>query len=266
MAEIWEPISRAFRYAFSLKRMLPFFLINLVVLAGIIILINSAAALLPQFFSSSMFLSLLSLLPSLFAGVVIAATLVKLFFAGAIIDNASKFYRNKKVPLRRSFETAKNRYPSMLGASVLVAMIVTLAGLVPGIGFIISIALSWLFLFVLQFTVLSGANALGSVKKSCDFFMRRKTDTFLFWLAVFALNIFLSAIALLPVILALVPIMPAIIDVIVSGGSIALIFEIIRANIPSLAVGGFFSALILSYVDVFKESAKTFFFMQFRKK
>ncbi|HLD48757.1 MAG TPA: hypothetical protein VJB11_00165 [archaeon] len=263
MAEIGKPISTAFRYAFSPQRIAPFFALNLVIAASLLGILFYVIEMLPSF-SMSLFFSLIGLIAA-FVIVFIVVFLVKLFFLGVITDNSKLFYQKKVLPLRKSYPIAKSKYLSMLGAFLLMGIIVFVVGIIPLIGFIFVIVLSWMFLFVMQFVLINNEKAVDSLKKSYEFFMNNKLDVFVFWLIITLIDIALTIIVFIPVIIALLSIAPVVMGAALSGNFVSL-FSIIKSNIALFAIAGIISALLFSYKEVWKQSALTFYFLQFKKK
>jgi hypothetical protein len=198
--------------------------------------------------------------------VLIIVWLAHLYFQAAVVDNARKYMTKKSTPLSGSFDIAKKKFWSVFGATVLATVIAVIAGMVPVIGGIIALVLSWFFLFILQFVVIANKNAVDSLKHSYGFFMKNKLDVFLFWLILMLVSLLLFIVAMIPLMIAAFPIILAFLQIAISNGSFLSLMPLIKQNMVNLFVGGIVSMAILSYITVFQEGASTFFFMQKTKK
>jgi len=246
--DIGKTFSSAFKCAFNAKRMLPYFIINLVIMGFIILLIRSLI-------SSISSLNIISILSSvlLFIPVIIVMFLIKLFFDITITENASKYWKGRETAF--NFAIAKKKYLSVLGASLLAGIITIIVSFVPTIGLLLSIIVSWFFLFIIPIIVLTNKDAVESLKTSYNVFMKNKFDVFVFWLLLSVITFLLALIALIPLIISA---MPVVIGALKGSLSIGLI----KSNILGLAIGGIITLIIMSYISVFEVAAKTFFYMQ----
>jgi hypothetical protein len=259
---IRDAFGRAFQYSANLNRILPFFILNLIVVVVGFVSIDSLINLIPFFakgLSPATATALLGigLVLIVFFAVILLAIL---FFYGTIIDNASK---KRQKPLSDSYDYVKTRYLSMLGATIVAILLTTVNYVIPFVGWIVATVFSWFFVFVLQFAIIKKADAFSSLKQSYQMFMNNKCDVFLFWLILSLVVALLFYASLIPVAIALWLVIMNILSI--GTNSLTLIASI-KANMIVIFIGAVISAFFLSYISVFKVSATTFFFLSKQKK
>jgi hypothetical protein len=275
-----KTFSFAFKYAFNLKRILPFFIINLLLVAFAFVFIDYAIDLLPILLSGS-FTSIpvtTLIYAALVIFVVVAVTsLLKIYFQAVITDNAGSYWQKKKKALSKSLPSGRT-YLTVLIALILAGLITSIvtsvldfvAVLGRFLAVICSIVLGLIFLFLIQIIVISKRGIVDSIKAGYALFMKNKFDVFIFWLVLTILSFILLLVAIIPIGIVLIPIItPFISAMSTSTGFSSLLGNItalIQANMLSLAVAGIVSSFIIAYLSVFQESAKTFFYMQKKRR
>jgi len=265
-ADFGKIFGKALRYAFSFDRILPFFVVDLIIVVSILVFLNSLVNAMLYFggdFSSlplvgqasvgSFFSTLL-----IFAIIIIVLVLVQLFFSGAIADNARLSYGKKEQHITSSFAAVKKRYWSILGATILTGLISSAVNIVPYIGWIISFIVSWFFIFIVQAVIISNKGAVDALKDSYKLFMKNKLDVIVFWLLLAIIGFAIFLIALLPVGIIMLPI-------ILSAKTLSAM-ALIKSSMPLILICGVIFAAFLAYMNVFQEAARTFFYLNVRKK
>ncbi len=259
-----EIFGNAFKYAFSFRRVLPFFILNVLLLGVALFFIDNASMFIADIGYNYYIGDLLYLMLG-FIAFVFVYSLVSLFFVGAIIDDAKHYPRKKN--LSKSFAVAKKKYLSILLASILVAIISSIAGYLPFIGWIASIAVTLVFLFVLQFIIISNKRAIDSLKWSYKLFMKNKADVIIFWIFLAVIGFALLVVALVPIILSILPeVIPA--SQLYAQGmtDFASLMALVKSELSYFAAGSIVASVVFSYMKVFQEAATTFFFLQKKKR
>ncbi len=261
MADFGKAFGEAFRYAWSPRKVLPFFVIGLIILVTLLFTAKAVITVYPTFQShgqiASSFYFIQIILIDAFVFLIVGFACV--YFKGAIIDNSRHFYSGKNKEL--NYNNASAKYLSVLGAVVLAAIIAALAGMIPILGIALMIIVSWLFFYVMQAVMISDETATGSLKKSYAVFMENKLNTILFWILLAIISFAIFLVALIPLMMGALPAIAAL----AKGASITTIMIAIENNLYALFAGGVVTVAILSYLIVFETSAKTFFYMQLVK-
>ncbi len=258
-ADLGKTFSQAFNCAKSLKRMAPFFIVNIVYLVALVLMLGSLLA----FLSAALIAGAAALLTLFTAGLALLGFLVimafiNLYLQAGVMDNAYSFWQKKEISFGKSLQNARPRYLSLLGATILYTIIVMLVNLIPFVGWIIGLVLSWGFIVYAPAAVIGKKGAVDSLKDSWAIFSAQKLNTFLFWLLLMIIGGVLFMLAFIPVFIAALPALAAI----YTGGVLAAI----QANVTALFVGGVITAFLLSFVTVFMQSALTFYYAQAKKK
>ncbi len=257
---------KALRYAFSFDKMLPFFVIDLMIVVSILVFLNSlinAALYFGGDFSSLPLAgqaSVVSFLSTIFVFIIIIIVLamIQLFFSGAIADNARLSYGKKEQHITSSFAAVKKRYWSIVGATVLTGLISFAVNIVPFIGWLISFIVSWFFIFIVQAVIISNKGAVDALKDSYKLFMKNKLDVIVFWLLLAIIGFLIFLIALVPITIVLLPI-------IVSAKTLSAM-ALIKSSMPLILICGVILSAFLAYMNVFQEAARTFFYLNVKKK
>ncbi len=266
MVELGSVFGKALSYSASVKRMAPFFGLNLLLLASLFAFLGSFL----QFFSFTAGPNLAAAGPVLFSLIFVFVAIIIIFFVtvlfdGMITDDVQRNYKKEQQLLSKSLHIAKSKYWSMLGATVLASAIVVIVNFIPFVGWLVSIIVSWFFLFVVPYVIIGNQHAVDAVKKSYRLFMDNKSDVILFWILLSIITIALTLLAFLPIIVAALPVFIAFLSALQSGSFSALAPAIQSTMLP-LTIGAIISAFILAYVSVYKAAATTFFFAKVRKK
>ncbi|MBI3190867.1 hypothetical protein HYZ41_04145 [archaeon] len=258
-ANIGKAIGTAISCGASLKRMFPFFVVNLIYLVTIAAFFDAAATFLKDA-ASGEFVKIFAFLPNLamVAIVFIIMFFVSLFLQAGLVDNARNYWNKKEVKFGKSLKTVRPMYISLVGASILVVVISLILNIVSLIGWLLSLVASWFFIVVTQSVILSKKNAVSALEDSYNVFMKNKWQTFAFWLVLVVLSVVFSVLAFVPVLLAALPALAA-------ASTIGFIAAF-KANFSLFIIGGIVSSFFLAFVTTFSESAKTFYYMQVKKR
>jgi hypothetical protein len=259
-ADLEKTFGKSFGCSRTLKRIAPFFLVNLIFLATVIAALNGIVSALGTTPLRPFTLSVLfSFLPVVIgAGVVIIILFfVYLYFQSGIISNAGSFWSGREVKFTQSLRDARPKYPSLVGAAIITGIIVLFLSLVPLVGWLLSIIVSWFFVVYAPSVIVGRKGVVSSIQESYDIFMSRKLDTFLFWLLLAVLSAVFTLLAFIPLFIVAVP-------TILSIPALGLIGAF-QANSLIIAIGGIITAFFLAFVTVFTESARTFYYIQVKK-
>lgn len=266
MTNYGDILLKSLKFSINPKRWLPFFIVDVAfmglmlqfVLSDVNLFIAGMAsvetnpALIGQF---------IGFLAVLFACIAIWS-LVRLWVQGAVIQQSFK----EKEKVSDTFRYSLKRYPSLLVALIIVSVIGGIAGMVPYIGWVLSIIAALVLLFTFQSVIVSKlgfAKALGS---SYHIFRKRPGSVFLAWLAMAIISLVITGIFLLP---ALALFGTSILPAIIGAGSDATFFtllSLLMQNIYSLVAAGIVFLLGSSVAMAFSNKATTEFYLAWGKK
>lgn len=274
MVPFGKILARAWHYSLNWKRVAPFFLLLVPFVVLFAAFIDSAVSLLGKYGLASAagmppleFMAGLSLFFLLLIAVTAIVFLADLYVRGVLIENARSWYLGKRVSFRRSRPAVKGRYLSLLAAVIIVKLISSGLGIIPAVGVILSIIVTLVFLVVLQSIVVSRKGVFDSLRDSYDIFMRRKLETFAFWLVTSLISMAFFVIAITPLIIAAWPVFATYLSSVSLGASaVPLMLTSIKSSLPQIFAAGLVSAFILGFIQVFRESATTFFYLEAKKR
>ncbi|MFH0832750.1 MAG: hypothetical protein V1900_03470 [Candidatus Aenigmatarchaeota archaeon] len=271
-ADFGKTFSMAFRYAFNIERLLPFFIINIVLVGFALLFVDSAINILPLMMTNGFAIGSIVSSFLVVAAVFIIAALLNIFLRTVITDNAKLYWQKKKSRIAKSVPVAKKRYLTIVIALILVSLISGFASsvLVPipflgrAFSVIASLVLTMIFLFVMQIIIISNKGAIDGIREGYRLFVKSPLEIFLFLIVFAILSFVILFVAIIPVLAVLLPIaiQSAALFMNPNAAVFASIVSMVKANMFSFAVAGTISSAIFAYLYVFQESAKTFFYMQ----
>jgi len=170
---ISKSITEGFKFALSVKRVIPYIILDLIVFyilisffSGLINMIR-----LESFNVIRFFLSL-----GLFIPVFIIIALAQLWINGAMIDQARYFPRDR--PLKKSFEHSTSRYLSLVCALFIYVVINGIISMPRYIGAILAFAFSLVMYYLYPAVIVGKKRCVDSFKNSYRIFRRYPLETF----------------------------------------------------------------------------------------
>jgi len=262
--DIGKVIGTSFRYAFSINRILPYFVINLFILAGIVILFTSAVGMVQTMQMGNQGLVYIGRFLSafiLFVISIVIISLAKLLVDASIADNSRKFWAGKDRFLSSSYPLAKKKYLSTLGAVIITGIITFLLSLIPFVGWLVSMIVGIMLLFVIQAVVIGNKNATVALSESYGVFRKNTINTIIFWILAFFIVIGFLIMALIPVGIAALPV---IMQLVGTNGDMMSAIPLIQQNMTGIVAGGIIGCVIFAYALAVYQSALTFFYISAR--
>lgn len=271
---ITKTIGEAFRFAISLKRMLPYIATMFVVYSSILYLMlnaynflmakGAASALLPSFGLYALFLNLL-----VFIVVIIAVALVTLWVNGAMTDQAAIYPKSKK--LSASFRYARSKYLTILFATILIGVVSFVVSLfvsfIPIISGILtnlaSVVIGLIFFFIYPAIIIGKKSAVDSLKHSYNVFMKNRLEVFVVWLLA-------AAIALIVIVLFALPAIAWLLIGIISSQAFdlqAIVSQaVLMAQSPYIILFLLIFSIGMGFVAVFSVGVQTKLYMNLKKR
>ncbi len=206
--KIQDSVEKSFRFSFQLKKFLPYFVFQLVVFAFMAIPIWNMikAATMGNLNALSVAAAFASNFGTMMLGVLVAIVLGVLV-QGTYIHN----YRFKK-SLKKSFNFAKKKFWSLLGVMLAIAVLTTIASLIPVLGWLLSLIVTLALIFGFQAVVLNNMGFSKAIKKSWNIFRKN-------WLGVLVAVIVMSVISIVIAFLFAIPMLFVLFSAIASFSS-----------------------------------------------
>lgn len=194
MGHITKSISEGFAFAISVKRIIPYLIIDLIIIFSLINVARNLMDLTTGKTGPFGFLLSLGILIPIF----IIIGLVNIWINGAIIDQA-RYYPRKR-SLGKSFEHSASRYLTILATSILAGIITAIVSSPPYIGSLLSFVVSLMFFYLYPAIIIDKKRCIDSFKKSFKTFIRFPLETFVTWLLVVIISLIIIGVFLLPLI------------------------------------------------------------------
>lgn len=265
MVDYGNALSGALRFCVEPKRWLPIFAIDALFVAAALsnVLTNASAfvgimnATTEGFAAALSFVNLMLLLFSLF----VVWSLVRLFIVGSLIHQSVKPKEYKK-----SCTVAKERYFSLLAVSIIVGLASYIAGIIPYIGWLVSIIVGLIFFYSMPAVVAGKHSFNDSLQESYRLFRDRFSEVLLSWLVIAIISGIIAVVFMIPVFMIsfnlLIPELIAI-----GEGSTGIEFFSTILNAGWSLMPGIVVALAgIAISTAFSINAQTNFYLQIRKK
>jgi len=247
---------RGFRFCVWPQRWLPFFAADAAALVSVLLIINAMAPTSMIGFSESPVLSDIApyLLILLFA-VGVVWGLVSILISGALIHQS----RSPK-EFMQSWKVSLNRYPTLLAAAILVGIMSILVSFIPYIGFIFSISISIMFIFVNQSVILDKTKVLDALSLGAKAFRRRTGRVIVAWAINTCFTLLILAVFALPLIITYGSF------VLQYGGTGAMVYMLMYLDPVWLYLEGGIFMLGLAISKTYGTKFLTEIYMEFQKR
>jgi len=262
-------ISRAFHFSYKPKRWLPFFLLDTIFLLLVLFIFMNNISILTDVVAGGIGQSgdLDIAIPTLNAiftiiPLILVWALARLWLTGAMIHQS-----RKEKETRKSWTVSKNRIIPMILASIITTIIGFIGGAIPSVGWLVSLVISWMFMFILQAIVIDNLGSVESLKKSYSIFAKNPFDVFVIWLVVIVISLAIVFVFSIPVISAfagsfitMAMTEPA------ATESMAFLMFILQQNLASTLALGLIALIGMEISTVLAIKAQTEFYLQVSKK
>ncbi len=198
------------------------------------------------------------LLLFLFFITILFYTLLNIWINGAIVYQS---YREKK-RIGEGYKESGKKYLSLLASSIIAGIILGLIGIIPYIGFVLSILFSLAFFFIYQGIIIRNLKFDETLRHSVEIFKKR-------WDLVFAIWFVLALICFIVILIFSTPLILLLFKFLTKSGSkdfMNLFQEFINLNMASLIISEIILLVGISISKVFSIKAKTEFYLQIMKK
>ncbi len=197
MVEHSKVVKEGFKFSLDPKRWLPFFVTDslffMIVIGYVLINLFKMKFIFSKGINEFlMFSSVLGMMTVLFF-VLILYALVRIYIQGALIHQSIK-----PKEFDKSWTISKKRYLSLLATVFMIALISSLVGMVPYIGWIFSIIVSLVFFFALPAVILDKIGFSDALSKSYNIFRKKAGDVFVVWLIIATVSMVIFFIFSIP--------------------------------------------------------------------
>lgn len=192
---ITKSISEGFRFAFSVKRVIPYIILDLIIFYLLFIFFRSFIDMIrsENFNLVGIFTSLGLMVPAF-----IIISLVQLWISGAIIDQARYFPKEK--PLTKSFGYSTSRYLPMFCALIIYSIIAFIISMPKYIGSILAFVLSLILYYLYPSIIVGRKRCIDAFKDSYRTFIRYPLETFVTWILQMIITLIIIGLFSLPLI------------------------------------------------------------------
>ncbi|RLI97931.1 MAG: hypothetical protein DRO99_02085 [Candidatus Aenigmatarchaeota archaeon] len=264
MVKYGEIIIRSLKFGVQPKRWLPFFVLDsaffLLFLAMVFTNLGSIIDILMTATTSTTAAFSLAGYAILTFACVAVWGLIKLYIAGAVIHQSVKPREFSK-----SWSVSKERYLSLVAVSVVVGVLSGAAGMIPWIGFILSIIVSLAFFFVIPAVVVKKLNFDDSLRESYNIFTKKPLQVLAVWVLISLVTLIIMLVFLLPGILFSWSVVAPLIGQMSTTTAISLIMVTMLTNAWVLALCGIVFIIGMAITNAFALSAQANFYKELRK-
>jgi len=265
MVDYGKVLSKSLKFAFSPRRWLQFFILDLIFFSILFAaFFNSLTEIVAMIVSMSTapatVLSFMGLLAGLFIVIAIYG-LLKLWITGAIIRQSYK--ENEK--MKKTFMFSKSRYLSLLASSIIVGIIVVIVSMIPFIGAFLAIIASWVFFFFIQSVVISKYNFHKSISNSYNIFVKKPLHVIIMWIIVTIISAIIAIVFALPIVVEVFALVGGFSGLLsATGMSMALVY--LMNNVHILFILALIYLIGNSIATTFQLKAGAEFYLELNKK
>jgi MFS family permease len=193
----------------------------------------------------------------------VAWIIVRLWIIGSLIHQS-----NKPREIEKGFRLSLSRLHRIIAVMILVAIISTIVGMVPFVGWLFALIVSWVFFFVFQGIILDNLGIISTMKNSLHMFQKKPFDVFIAWLLI-------TLVSLAIVLAFALPFMGMFFGAVftsamttgtVEPGALALLTLYLQTNLAPFIAFALLALVGLELSQAFSIKAQTEFYMQLRKK
>ena len=266
MVNFGEALRKGMGFAAEPKRWLPLFVLDAIVL---LVFIYGFLAGAPEFFdlmassgSDPLFGAQVATLVGNFILVGIVWYVLRLWLLGALVHQSAKPREYEK-----SFKVSFNNIHKIIVATAVVAIITTIVGAIPVIGWLFSILLSIAFFFILQGIILDRLGVASTLKTSWKIFRKDPFDVFISWFLISVVSSLIMLIFALPLLFYVGEFFfsAAIAGTFETGGS-AMVLAYFQENMAMITVLGLIALVGMEAGQAFAARAQTEFYLQLKKR
>jgi hypothetical protein len=186
-----KSLTEGFRFALSLKRMAPYFILYLVIFSLLTNFLFKAIDIMMGRIGLFLFFASMGIYVIIF----IILTLVALWVNGAILDQAK--YPTKK-PIMKSLEYSASRFLTMLAAIILYVILAMIISSIPIIGGILAFLYSLAFFYIYSAIIIDGTGVIDAFRRSWFVFRKYPLETFATWFLAGIISVIIVGVFLLP--------------------------------------------------------------------
>jgi hypothetical protein len=265
MASYGEILGNALKFSVHPKRWLPFFVLDSIFFIAAVALVmsnfsNIMSLIMTATSNPATVLSLINFGLILVAGFIVWG-LLKIYITAAVVHQSVK-----PKEFGKSWSVAKSRFLTLLIVVVIVGIISGIVGLVPYIGWILSIIVGLMFFFIKPAVVAKGLGFDNSLRDSYHIFMKHKWTVFLIWVAVAIISIIITFIFFIPLLAIIWGTIAPIVMQVSTATTASLLLVSLMENLPLLIATGEILLIGMAIAEVFKTKAETDFYLLFKKK
>ena len=270
MASYGDILMNAIRFSIHPRRWLPFFILDSVfLLAAVGLILTNMSDILGM---SNMGMGMgnnaapMAVLYMVNLGLIMISgfvvwSLIRLWISGAVIHQSVK-----PKEFGNSWGVAKSRFFSLLAVTIIVGLISGVVGVVPYIGWVLSIIVGLAFLFAMPAVVVKRLGFENSLRESYRIFRNKPFTVFLIWLAMAIISIIITIIFLIPLFMTVWGIVAPFLFQASSATIASLLLMSLMQNVWMLVIGMEVLLVGVAISSTFTLKAETDFYLKLRKR
>lgn len=260
-----KPLSEGIKFGLHPKRWLQLFVVDIVFLSVVVSLIYFSLSDIAYIISSmrteaGKFL-LFDLFNYIWLPIIVFLLwfIVRLWMKGSIIYQS---WKTKSSEIGKSWNYSCKKYPSLLVAVVITTLLSFLVSLIPYMGWLLTVVISWLFYFALQSIIIKNLDFYGGLEDSYKIFKKNPFEVIVIWLLIGIVNIVIVSIFALPFAF----LMLANVYYLAKTTGIASILLMFKEQISLFLASGLIFLVGISISAAFTLKAQVEFYLQLKKR
>lgn len=267
MVNFGDALRKGLRFSAEPKRWLPLLALDLAALAVVLAALMSGMGPIVESLleaqSDPLAMSPLSGYIIGFMLLGIAWYVLRIWIMGSLIHQSARPRETRK-----GYRLALGRLHRVIAAVMVMAIISGLAGMVPYLGPIFSIVISWVFFFILQGVIIDNLGVVSTLRNSWGIFRKSPFDVLIAWLLIAIVSACVMLVFALPLLFMFFGFIFS--SIMTSGlagpGLAALLAVHIQSNMAVTVLLAFIAVVGLELSQAFGIKAQTELYIQMRKK
>ena len=185
--------------------------------------------------------------------------IVRIWMNGSIVYQS---WKTKGSEIGKSWRYACRKYPSMLFAIVIITLLATLFSMIPYIGWMLSIIISWIFFFTVQAIIIRNTGFYDGLVDSYEIFRKNPFEVIVIWLITAIISVVIFSIFALP----MASLLFVNVLYLTETAGIASLFLLLKEQMVFFVISGLILLIGISVATAFTLKAQVEFYLQLKKR
>lgn len=260
-----KPLSEGLKFGFHPKRWLQLLVVDVfflsIIFSAIYLNLSDMVYLISSLSTGADRFLIMNLLSYIWIPVVVFILwiIVRIWMNGSIVYQS---WKPQDREIGKSWRYACRKYPSMLVAIVIITLLAMLFSVIPYIGWVLSIIISWIFYFTIQAIIIRNRGFYEGLVDSYDIFRKNPFEVIIIWLIIAVINIVIFSVFAFP----MASLLFVNIFYLTETAGVASLFLLLKEQMVFFVISGLILLIGISIATAFSLKAQVEFYLQLKKR